>query len=67
MEDFLKTINIFQYELFREHVVKACNISMASWSYWRNGGTVSRKYKPIINIVAVDMFGRKVFTEGGDQ
>lgn len=67
MEEFIKTINHYDYEKFRDRVVKACNVSLATWSNWKNGETVSVKYQPIIDFVADELFGRKVFKKGGDQ
>jgi len=61
MEDFIKTINVYDYEHFRDKIMKECNISRSTWSAWRNGGSISKKYKSIIDRIAVDMFGRTVF------
>ena len=61
MNEFLKTIDTFQYESFRNRVRKECNISRTAWCKWRNGEQISDKYKEIINNIAMDMFSRKVF------
>lgn len=65
MEEFLASINHFEYCDFRDKCVEECNVSTAAWSYWVNGGGVSAKYKPIINKVAMEMFGRPVFDGEG--
>ena len=66
MEDFIKTINIYDYERFRARVIQECNVSTATWSNWRNGkNEPEAKYKAIIDQVAREMFGRTIFVEGG--
>lgn len=65
MEEFIKTINHYEYCSFRDRCISQCNISTAAWSYWINGGGVSSKYKTIINGIAVEMFGRTVFEAEG--
>lgn len=68
METFIASINIYDYERFRESVMRECNISRSTWSNWINGKGVESKYKPIIDRVASDMFGRLVFgKEGGGE
>lgn len=68
METFIASINIYDYERFRESVMRECNISRSTWSNWINGKGVESKYKPIIDRVARDMFGRLVFgKEGGGE
>ena len=37
METFIASINIYDYERFRDRVMKECNISRATWSNWING------------------------------
>lgn len=65
MEQFIASINIYDYERFRDRVVKECNISRSTWSNWINGKGIETKYKPIIDQVAREMFGRTIFGEGG--
>ena len=67
MNEFIKTINIYDYEHFRDRVVAECNISRMAWSRWRNGAAISEKYKPIIDQIAMEMFGRLVFQKGGGK
>lgn len=67
MEQFITTINIYDYERFRDRCIAECNISRTTWSNWRNGGAITEKYKPIIDRVATEMFGSTVFVEGGQQ
>lgn len=67
METFIKQINVYDYEKFRDRCIAECNISRTTWSNWRNGAAISEKYKPIIDLVAMAMFRRTVFgTEGGE-
>lgn len=63
MKDFITAINIYDYEHFRDEVMEKCNISRSTWSAWRNGGKVTEKYKPIIDEIAMRMFGKKVFNK----
>lgn len=65
MKTFIASINIYDYERFRDRVVKDCKVSRSTWSNWRNGGPIEAKYKPIIDQVAREMFGRTIFGEGG--
>ena len=67
MENFIASINIYDYEHFRDRVMKECNISRTTWSNWTNGKGIESKYKPIIDRVATEMFGRAVFQEGGNK
>ena len=67
MNEFIKTINIWEYERFRDRVKSECNIGSMAWSRWRNGCVIADKYKPIINRIAVEMFGRAVFKERGQE
>lgn len=74
MEDFIKTINIYDYERFRARVIQECNVSTATWSNWRNGkNEPEAKYKAIIDKIATEMFGAQIYastssaTEEGGQ
>ena len=67
MEQFIASINIYDYERFRARVIEACQVTRSTWSNWRNGGPIEAKYKPIIDQVAREMFGRTVFGEGGGK
>jgi len=62
MEEFIKTLNIFDYATFRNACIKACNITPQAWSTWRTGKVaVPEKYHEIINKEASDLFERTVF------
>ena len=61
MEEFIKTINVFDYKRFRDRVVKECNISRTSWSRWCAGAVITEKYKPIIDKIALELFGCSIF------
>lgn len=62
MEDFIKTINIYDYERFRARVIQECNVSTATWSNWRNGkNEPEAKYKTIIDKIATEMFGAPIY------
>lgn len=62
MEEFIKTLNIFDFASFRDACIKECNITPQAWSTWRTGKVaVPDKYHEIINKVATDLFGRIVF------
>ena len=64
MEEFLKTLNIYDFATFRDACIKECNITPQAWSTWRTGKVViSEKYHDIINKVASDLFGRVVFDD----
>ena len=74
MEDFIKTINIYDYERFRARVIQECNVSTATWSNWRNSkNEPEAKYKEIIDRIATEMFGAPIYAstrsateKGGD-
>lgn len=62
MEDFIKTINVYDYERFRDEVIRRCNVTRSCWSNWRNGKIIpDAKYQPIIDEVATEMFKRTIF------
>ncbi len=65
MNEFLSTINHFEYINFRNRCIDECHISRTSWSKWINGGEITRKNKEIINGVAMELFSRPVFEEKG--
>ena len=62
MRDFIKTLNIFDYAIFRNTCMKECNVTRATWSLWiRNLVEVPAKYHDTINNVSESLFGRTVF------
>lgn len=65
MIEFLSTINVYQYNEFRHAVIERCNVTPSAWCQWINGGSISNKYKPIINEIAQEMFHRPVWEEKG--
>ncbi len=52
---------------FRQMVVERCGITQAMFRLWRNGMKVSERHHDTINEIAMEMFGRKVFTEKGAE
>ena len=68
MEEFIKQINPqpSPYEVFRERVIAACNVSPQAFYGWCRGETVSPKYRPIINSIAQEIFHRDVFADDGE-
>ena len=67
MNTFIASINVYDYERFRDRIMRECNISRSTWSNWRNGAVPEKKYRQIINQVAAEMFGRPVFEKGGEK
>ncbi len=68
MEKFIASINVYDYEKFRDRVIKECIVTRSTWSNWRSGKPMEAKYKPIVDKIAIEMFGRPVFgTETQDQ
>lgn len=67
MNTFITTLNIYDYERFRDRCIAECNISRTTWSNWRNGSSITDKYKPIIDKVSLELFGRTVFGKGGAE
>ena len=69
MEEFVKSIkpDATPYDTFRERVMKECNVQRQTFYHWENGRNVQRKFKPIINRIALELFGRAVFEEGGEE
>ena len=64
MQEFIKTLNIYDYATFRAACLEKCNIGRAQWSNWtRETVAVPEKYHEIINKVASDLFGRVVFDD----
>ena len=47
---------------FRNRVVSSCQISQSLFRLWRGGLAVPEKYHTIINDIAMEMFGKEVFT-----
>ena len=69
MEEFIKTIKgPSPYETFKQRVVEECNVTRQAFYNWENGRAIQEKYKPIIDRIALEMFGRAVFDgEGGEE
>ena len=67
MEEFIKEINPqpSPYDQFRNRVISECNVTPQAFYGWCRGETVSAKYRPIINRIALEIYGREVFTESG--
>lgn len=65
MEEFVKQIKqeTMKYNTFREHVIKECIITRQTFYTWEHGYPITPKYKPIINRIAEEVYGRKVFDE----
>ncbi len=65
MEEFIKPIleQFEQFKQFKERVITECNVSDVTFRNWSNGGGMEKKYKPIINRIAEEMYGKKVFEE----
>lgn len=62
MQEFIKTLNIYDYAAFRKACIEGCNVDRATWSNWVNEkNKPESKYRVIINKVASDLFGRTVF------
>lgn len=63
MEDFIKTVkpDTTPFDTFRKRVIKECNVSRQTWYNWSKGLPVEAKYKPIINDIATELFGKAVF------
>lgn len=64
MQEFIKTLNIYDYASFRKACIEGCNVDRATWSNWVNEkNKPETKYRTIINKVATDLFGRVVFDD----
>lgn len=65
MEEFIKKIKepVSRYELFRERVVAECNVSRQTFFNWADGKGIEEKYKPIIDRIAIELYGSPVFVE----
>lgn len=65
MEEFLKPYKE-QLELldrFRERVMAECNVSRQTYYNWTTGKSIEAKYKPIINRIAMEIYGCEVFLD----
>lgn len=71
MEEFIKLIkpDTAPFDRFRERVMQECNVSRQTWYNWAGGKPIEAKYKPIIDRIALEMFGTSVFAteKGGAQ
>ena len=70
MEEFIKTIkpdSPSPYDTFKQRVMAECNVSRQSFNNWENGKAIQEKFKPIIDRIALEMFGRAVFGEEGGE
>lgn len=65
MNEFIQTINHFEFIEFRNRCVDECRISRTTWSKWINGGKLTKKNKEDVDRIAVEMFGRPVFGQEG--
>lgn len=65
MENFIKSIkpDTTPYDTFRDRVMRDCLVSRQTFYNWEHGQTVDPKYKPVINRIATEMFGKPVFTD----
>ena len=63
MEEFIRSIkpDTTPFDTFRERVIKECNVSRQTFYNWSKGLAVEAKYKPIINAISTEMFGKKIF------
>lgn len=69
MEEFVKEIRegVEKYNLFRQRVMDECNVGRMAFYSWSHGEPISKKYKPIIDRIAMEIYGKSVFftEEGG--
>ena len=67
MEEFIKKVkpDTTDYDTFRDRVKKECNVSRQTFYNWEHGTPVDAKYKPIINRLAEEIYGKTAFAEGG--
>jgi len=63
MEEFVKKIrpDTTQFDTFKERVIRECNVSRQAWFNWAKGMPMLDKYKPIIDRIAMEVYGKKVF------
>lgn len=61
-KEFIKRIEYGKYDAFRERVIVECKITAPIFINWRKGITeVPELAKPIINQIAHELTGLKVF------
>ena len=65
MEEFIRSIkpDTSPYDTFRDRVMRECLVSRQTFYNWEHGQSIEPKYKPVINRIALDMFGQKVFLD----
>lgn len=57
-------IHLDRWEEFRKEVIDACQVTEASWRNWMRGTYgIERKYRDIIDQIAVVKFGKMPYTE----
>lgn len=63
MEEFIKSIkpDTTPFDSFRNRIIEECHVSRQTFHNWSIGKPMEEKYKPIINRIAVEIFGRPVF------
>ena len=65
MEEFIKSIkpDTTPYDNFRDRVMRECLVSRQTFYNWEHGQPIDPKYKPVINRIAAELFGKPVFSE----
>ena len=62
MEEFITEIK-GNYDLFRQRVMDECIVTRQTFYSWSHGEPMLEKYKPIINRIAMEIYGKKVFKD----
>ena len=63
-EEFVSNIPHGRYDEFRKRVIASCNVSDGLFRMWKTGTPVkTEENRKAINRIALDMFGKAVFTE----
>ena len=63
LQEFIENMPHGKADEFRNRVVEACEITQGLFRIWRRGMNVPDKHHVTINRIALDMFGKAVFTE----
>ena len=67
-KDFVDAIPHGRYNDFRKRVIVACGVSDGQFRAWKTGTPVKKeKNRKAINRIALDMFGKTVFSEEGGE
>lgn len=63
MEEFIKSIkpDTTPFDRFRDRIIEECHVSRQTFYNWSIGKPMEKKFKPIINKISQEIYGKSVF------